>query len=742
VAFDLKEISESIKSQFKKNETINSFPEFISIVEADPYKYCRNSAQYLKDVFDHYGYYKVQNITGEKIKRWKIFDEFGPVFGQERAQNQIYNYVSSFAENRINKIILLHGPNGSAKTSIINAIMLAMEAYSKLPEGALYTFNWIFSDSAEHEVDLGFGGSNREYNEETLAYTKPEEITFKLICKMKDNPLLLIPKEERTKFLEEMGIKRPHYLYDADLTQKSNEIFNQLLTSYEGDWTKVIRHVQVERFYFSKLFRKGLISIDPQRNVDANSRALNLEQSYKIPRILAMSSIYEPYGDLVDANRGAVELSEIFKRHVNDNKYLLTTAEWGTISLPGFTAQLDCLIFATDNEKTLSVFKATTPDWPSFNGRFAYVRVPYILRISDEQLICEHIIKEHVKKTHVSPHTINTLALWAILTRLRESKIDLAKKLTFTEKAHLYDSGQEPTGWTQKDRQNLRRDLKDIALEYEESRERILGKGVDDASYEGRSGASYRDVENIVINAINKRKYLSPLALFTTIEEIIKNDSIYEFTKLHRGNEEGSVFEKGFLDPNSILSEVKQSYCKKIQQDLRESAGLISDEEYDKLFDRYIKNVKAWTKNEKIQNPQTGAWEVPSENLMLRVEAKMGIDESEAKDRRKGIFAKIAAYSLKANVDLSKGIPYNKLFSDLMNTLRRNSDTEQREQLERIQKSILKYKTDDWKSLEKAVSQEDLKTVTQTIDKMLERGYTMDSLKEAVVFLMTNNKTE
>jgi serine protein kinase len=745
--FDLKRLADSIKSRFDDNETIKSFQGFLKHVEEDPSKYCRNSAQYLKDVFEHYGSYEVVHTSGEKVLRWEIFDKFCPVYGQEIAQNQIYNYICSFAENRTNKIILLHGPNGAAKTSLVASMLGAMEAYSRKPEGAVFAFNWVFSDAGDKEAGLGFGGEgrNKDYDAESLAFTDPEDITFKLACGMKDNPLLLIPRVERALFLEHIGIPKPHHLYTAELSQKSQEIFTQLSVSYDGDWTQIIRHVQVERFYYSKLFRKGLVSIDPQRNADANSRPLNLERSYRIPKILAMSSMYEPFGDLVDASRGIVEFSEIFKRHVNDNKYLLTTAEWGTISLPGFTAQLDCVLFATDNEKNLSAFKIH-PDWPSFNGRFAPVRVPYVLKWDDEKKICGRLIAEHVGKSstgedsHVAPHTVDILSLWGIMTRLRKSKHDEAKKLTHLEKVELYNSGDGPILWSPKARLGLERDLVDIALEYEDDRSRLIGNGVDDASYEGRSGASYRDIENIVVDAIHqkgKNNFLSPLSVFSTIEAVNKNASVYEFVRLHEENNESyPQYEKGFLPPEEVLALVQTRYCREVSKDLQKAAGLISDDAYGNLFQDYIIHVKAWIKDEKVKNAQTGAYENPNEHLMRRMEEKLEISSSDHKERRREFFAKIAAWTREPGVDVTKGIPFAVLFSDLFEILRRNSEGETKTQLKRIKEFIPLYETEDWKR----VPEDWRELVTATVDNMIKSGYTMQSLKEAVVFVVNHTR--
>ena len=258
--------------------------------------------------------------------------------------------------------------------------------------------------------------------------------------------------------------------------------------------------------------------------------------------------------------------------------------------------------------------------------------------------------------------------------------------------------------------------------------------GLNDASYEGRSGASYRDIENIVVDAVHKKDYLSPLSLFSTIENVNKNDSVYEFVRLTRKDDSFPRYEEGYLPPKDILSEVQKHYCSLVKKDLQKAAGLVSDDEYYKLFERYIQNVKAWIKNEKIKNPQTDQWEKPSETIMRRIEEKLEISKDEAKERRREFFAKIAAWSLKG--DVSQGVPYDRLFSDVLDILRRNNDGDTKAQLKRIEEYILRFDTEDWK----LVPEEERELVTQTIDNMEKLGYNRKSLKEAIVFVIRNDK--
>jgi predicted Ser/Thr protein kinase len=230
--------------------------------------------------------------------------------------------------------------------------------------------------------------------------------------------------------------------------------------------------------------------------------------------------------------------------------------------------------------------------------------------------------------------------------------------------------------------------------------------------------------------------FLSPLSIFSTIEAVNKNDSVYEFVRLHEPNEEYPQYEDGFLKPDDVLSLVQGRYCMDVNKDLQSAAGLISDDAYGKLFQDYINHVKAWIKNEKVRNEQTGAYEEPNERLMRRMEKKLEVAEADYKERRREFFAKIAAWTREPGVDVSMGIPFETLFSDLFEILRRNSDGETKTQLKRVKEFIPLYNTEDWKT----VPEDWRELVTKTVDNMIKSGYTMQSLKEAVVFVVNNTR--
>src|SRR5215471_18604719 len=141
-------IGQEVRDGYTRNKRVMSYDEFFQLFLTRPEQYARNAAQYLKDVFDYFGSEEVKTPRGI-MTRWKLFDvpfDNGRdrLVGQEEVQARVYRVISNFVrEGAINKLVLLHGPNGSAKSTFVSCLVRALEHYSTLDEGALYRFHWI-----------------------------------------------------------------------------------------------------------------------------------------------------------------------------------------------------------------------------------------------------------------------------------------------------------------------------------------------------------------------------------------------------------------------------------------------------------------------------------------------------------------------------------------------------------------------------------------------------------------------
>ncbi|MGQ0506722.1 MAG: PrkA family serine protein kinase [Myxococcaceae bacterium] len=735
----LQTVGSEVNADFVKNRSILSFEEYLSLFLQDPRRQARNAAQYLRDMMDFYGSEQVPHPTG-KIRRFRLFDRTegerdGRVAGQEEVQNAIYRLLGNFTRSgRINKLILLHGPNGSAKSTLVEAIKRAMEDYSHAPQGALYKINWVFPTEKLVKGSIGFGDKVANPGDlSTFAHLDIENIDVRLSCEMRDHPLFLIPREERKKLLDGIFKEKPQdvkdeelyvlsdYLLQGELCHKCRRIYAALLTVNGGDFLKVLRHVQVERFYISRRYQVGTVTVEPQMSVDAAYHQVTADRSQaNLPAALHNLVLYEPHGALVSANRGLIEYSDLLKRPLEAFKYLLGASETGEVPLEPFILQLDEILIASSNEKHLAAFKEL-PDFASFKGRIELVRVPYLRRYKVEQQIYDAQITATTVGKHVAPHTTEVAALWAVLTRLKKPIADrykgesreLVDRLSPLEKLRLYEEGNAPDRLSQQQAKELRKQLPDV---YQES----------DAypNYEGRSGGSAREIKTALFNAAQNPDYrcLNPLAVFEELEALCKDKSVYEFLQQEVVDE--------YHDHEEFVRVAEREYLDKVDAEVRDSMGLISEDQYRELFERYVQHVSHWTKGEKMRNRLTGEMERPDESRMAEMEGIVMPKGEDSGEFRRGVIAQIGAHKL----DNPEGeMDYSHIFPDLFRRLRAHFFEERKRVLKRNTENILKYLSDDRSGL----SSREQTQVDQTLKTMVTRySYCEFCAKDAILFLV------
>ena len=734
-------LAERASERFRRSQMVESFEEFLADLYADPLRHTRSAAAYLYDMLEYYGRRYVSGIGG-RIVRFNVFDSpstggKGRVYGQERVQAEIVKYVKTFAEKgRVDKLLMLHGPNGSAKSTMIECLMKGLEAYSHEPEGTLYRFNWIFSEAFERDR-LGFVTARSAGPErQTYAYLEPTEMTSRIPCELRDNPIFLIPREERAFVLREAfrhaGLRPervPEHALEGDLCQKCREIFDTLFTTYRGDWLRVVQHVQVERFFFSKRYRTGAISIEPQRNVDATAVPLGTDRAAHLPTVLQSTALYAPVGDLVDANRGLVEYSDFFKRPIEMSKYLLTTIEKNTISLPSFMAYLDVVMAASSNEKNLCMFKRD-PEFSSFKGRFELIKVPYLLEFSKEEMIYREHLEALGREKHVAPHTGFVAALWAVLTRLKRprsknyagSLANLVNRITPIQKAYLYDRGKPPEDMTDQERRELLAHLDKIREEFEDQEEEF--EGLLDAAYEGRRGASPREMQTLLSDAAAYAEFpcLSPLAVLKALRELVKDVSVYDFLRL--------TPHAGYNDNPRFIDDVEQEYRKIVEEEIQDAIGLVAEREYQRVFDDYFVHVRAFVRGEKVRNRQTGELQDADEGIMAEVEKAIELKEPPG-EFRKNLVTRIAAYSLEHP---GQRVDMRVVFQDLFKALRMDFFRKREKQIETLLRDVLKFGTDEFKHVEPSSQRT---AVKRALARLIARhGYCLNCAKEVVAYVL------
>jgi predicted Ser/Thr protein kinase len=483
--------------------------------------------------------------------------------------------------------------------------------------------------------------------------------------------------------------------------------------------------VQAERFYIARRYRQAAVTVEPQLAVDAQARQLTMDRSLgALPTALQSVALYEYSGELVDGNRGIIEYSDLLKRPLEAYKYLLGTVEHAEVAVQNTIVFCDEFFIGSSNESHLAVFKEV-PEFQSFKGRLELIRVPYILDYEQERKIYEEQIHDGAVGRHIAPHTAFVAALWATLTRMRKplpekypkGLADLVAKLTPLEKAELYAHGRAPDGLTPEQTKELLGNI-----------DKIFGESDAYPNYEGRTGASPREIKVLLLNAAQHGKFtcVSPLAVFEEMEELVKNVTVYEFLKQE-------PLPGGYHENKKFIYIVREKFLDIIDDEVRSSMGLVEERQYADLFGKYVTHVSHWTKKEKLRNPLTGRLEDPDEDMMTEVEKTLGMGQKRD-DFRHEVISRIAAWSIEHP---GQKVDFATVFPRQLQQLRESYFEQRKKILKKTLEEVLQYLADGADKMRTRIDREAFERVETTLRNLKTTyGYCDHCARDAVSYLL------
>lgn len=614
---------------YQKKHWHGSFAEYLDIVRDTP-KVTRSAYQRLFDMILSHGTDEGV-VNKERVTRYKFFEDPGnggqdAIFGLEKTLTSLVNVLKSAAHRygTERRVLLLHGPVGSSKSTIARLLKKGMEAYSKTDAGALYTYSWR---------EEGLDGAD--------AYAD---------CPMHEEPLHLIPLEHRPASLETLNVDAEardfHIVVDGDLCPYCRQMFNERMERYDGDWAKVLDDVRIRRLVLSEQDRVGIGTFQPKDEKNQDATELTGDINYR--KIAEYGTESDPRafnfdGEFNIANRGVIEFIEVLKLDVAFLYDLLGASQEHKIKPKKFAqTDIDEVIVGHTNEPEYKKLQSNE-FMEALRDRTVKIDVPYVTRLSDEIQIYEKDYNSRkVRGKQIAPHTLEVAAMWAVLTRLEEPK---NAGLTLLQKLKLYN-GKSLAGFTEDNIKELR----------------------EEAEREGMHGISPRYVQDKISNALvgyPDARSVNPFMVLNELESGLKHHSLIN-------NEEVRKHYK------HLLSVVKEEYEDIVKNEVQRAIAADEDA-LTRLCGNYIDNVKAYTQREKVKNKYTGQTEEPDERLMRSIEEKIDIPESRKDDFRREIMNYIGALALdgkkfdyKTNERLQKALEL-KLFQDQKDTIKLTS---------------------------------------------------------------------
>ena len=718
-------LEEVNKKQDPQNQVL-PFSKYMEYFKKNALMECRPSFRYLLDMIDYFG----KTEDGQ----FKIFLQDLPdspaIYGQGRAEQNIYeNLINFLGEGFNNKFILLVGPNGSSKSSIVRKLMKGAELYSETDEGALHSFSWIFPNDILLKGTLGLNSNSKAHEIESYSDLDDKNIAAIIPSEMKDHPILLIPLTLRQKLIDQylkdhpklLESIRKSYLYLGDLSKKNRMIFDALLKNYKGDVTEVLKHVKVERFTISLRYSNGAVTIEPQIHVDARMQQITMDKRLQsLPPSLQSLNLFSLQGEVVLANRGILEFSDLLKRPLDAFKYLLMTMETGTINLSGVLTELDIFFIGTSNEIHLAGFKQH-PDYNSFKGRFNFIRVPYLLDFKKEELIYQKQIDSLKTKTYFEPHSLEVLCLFAVMTRLRacQSKnysekgiSNLTADLSPLEKALLIAGKGAPSRLDFESQQILENGLELIENEF-----------AFENLYEGKFGLSPRDIKKVNYKLSSENKNITFMDVLDFLERLNHEKNDYDFLNM--------TAQGDFHNPQRFIHLLKDYALDIFDSELRLSLGLIDERTYEEYIKKYISHINALLKGEKIHNQITGKFENFDEFFIKEFEQNINLLDHPNKFRSY-LISKLGAFALD---NPGKPIVYCQVFPDIVHKLQESFRNEQRKNIENLAKVLIFYnpEEDQIKEINSSISEKDRTQISLIFQNLVQKfGY---STKGAAITL-------
>ncbi|MEC8051418.1 MAG: serine protein kinase [Myxococcota bacterium] len=578
--------------EYKEHHWTGTFDDYLELVKENP-RVTRNAFQRIYDMIMSYG--KEEYVDAKKkLVHYKFFDDadnFGEdaVYGLDIPLMRLVNVFKSAAlrYGTEKRVILLHGPVGSSKSTIARLLKKGLESYSKKPEGALYTYEWI---------DLPFG--------EDPVMPSP----------INEEPLHLIPQAFRAEALSGVGIDPTTVTLTGELNPSCRFVMRKLMEHYNGDLSKVLSHVRVKRLILSEKDRIGIGTFQPKDEKNQDSTELTGDINYRKIAIYGSESDPRAFnfdGEFQVANRGIVEFIEMLKLDVAFLYDLLGASQEHKIKPKKFPqTDIDEVIIGHTNEAEYNKL-INNEFMEALRDRTVKIDIPYITKLSEEMKIyTKSFSSDRVRQVHIAPHTLEVAAMWAVATRLSPPT---NRQLSLIQKLKLYNGKMLP-GYTE-----------DSVIEL---RKEAVGQD------EGLRGISPRYIQDKISNALVSDKQqgsINPFLVLNELESGMRNHSL--------------VNEAQASEFKELIGLVKQEYEDIVKSEVQRAISA-DEEALSRLCGNYIDNVKAYTQKERVKNKYTGQFEDPDERLMRSIENKIDIPDSRKDDFRREIMNYIGALAV------------------------------------------------------------------------------------------------
>jgi len=592
-----------------------SLAEYVDAVLETP-QIAAHASKYLLDAIED-AETRLVIEEGEEKERYRFFDDpyndgEHAILGNTEVLNAFVDDLRSIAAGRgkDEKIIWLEGPTATGKSELKRCLINGLREYSKTPEGRRYTVEWNVAGAGGNATSMTYG--NAAIEDEDDWYESPVQA----------HPLTVFPDDVRTDLLAEVNERLDDHIpirVDGELDPFSREAYDFLEEQYrrqgETDLFSAVTqpaHLRVKNFVVDVGRGIGILHSEDEgtpkerlvgswmhgmlRELDSRGR--------KNPQAFSYDGVLSQGNGLLTVVEDAAQHADLLQKLLNvpDESHVKLDKGIGMdvdtqlviISNPDLEAQLNKhadregqdplkalkrrldkheFTYLTNLSLEAQLLRREltneTQVWDpeSWDELETWIQEPLTISVRDD--VASATEKE------LAPHTVESAALYAVVSRLDSAEIPTG--LDLVDKALLFDRGYLMEG-------DERVDIEDYDLET--------------TAEDGDHGIPVTYVRDIIADLLHEPQDRHHPDL--PVEHVLMPRDV--LNAVAEGLEDAPVFSTGeATEYEERVVTVKNYIFGQQEQDVLDA--MMRDKRVDEAtVEEYIEHVYAWESDDQIEN--------------------------------------------------------------------------------------------------------------------------------------------
>lgn len=577
------------------------FAEFLTLVRAHPERLIRNVHQVFHDMVRSYvgpGYDEYPedpesiHFVAYDFDKLLVENTDNPFFADRIFANRLMEVIEGFrGGTQQNKIFLFDGPPGCGKSTFLNNLLLRFEEYANSDAGGRYEVIWRLDREAFDQGDdpdarpivdqlarlLGDKESAEAMAEAPLQHRPKGRAGYlEVPCPSHDNPLLMIPKEHRSVFFDDL-FANDEFKWNLSAGKDFDWVFKdtpctictslyQALLHKLGDPTAVFRMIHARPYAFSRRLGEGITVFNPGDRVTRQPVLTNPQLQRRIGTLLQDSNqVRYLFSRYARTNNGIFALMDIKGFNKDRLLELHNIISDGVHKVDDIEENVNSLFLGVMNPEDNKNIRG----FQSLTDRIEFINISYVLDSSTEVSIYREVFGRHVGEAFL-PRVLENFARAIISSRLNPKSIAISEWIEDPEKYSLYCdenmlllkmaiyAGEIPTWLDEEDRRAFTA----------KRRRKIIAE----AETEGAKGFSGRESLDI---------FQELLAAFGRDGQIITMDTLCRFFTKTRSDLAKQL-------PEGFLASLQRMYNYQILQEVKESLYYYNDEQIARDIQNYV----------------------------------------------------------------------------------------------------------------------------------------------------------